>query len=180
MSSFFHDGIEMILPSVSKAYPEAWAHDFLNDGKMYFTNAAVFQRDEHPDRGDPFECSDYINPIFIWCATMESQPSAVLNFWSDRDSVVMIKNSLRIAELIRNAASLDKNVINFQVGPVVYNRDLEHERDYFWGRGIFQKDYRFSGQKEFRFALVGASSSKEEEHIVLQLGDCNDIAQLMN
>jgi hypothetical protein len=180
MSNFFHDGIEMVLPSVAKAYPKAWAHDFLSNGTMYFTNAAVFQRDEHPDRGDPLECSDYINPIFVWCTTMESQPCEVLRSWPDRDSVVMIKNSLRLAERIRDAAKQTKAVINFQVGPVVYDRDLEHQRDYFWGKGIFQKDYRFGGQKEFRFALVGDCESKEEEHIVLQLGDCTDIAQLMN
>jgi len=170
----------MILPAISKAYPKAWAHDFLNNGKMYFTNAEIFRRDEHPDRGDPKECSDYINQIFIWCATMESQPSAVLKFWSDRDSVVMIKNSLRLAELIRDMVAKNKDILTFHIGPVTYDRNLEHERDPFWGKGIFQKDYKFNGQKEFRFAIVGDFSSKEKEHMVLEIGDFRDIAKLVN
>ncbi|PKM36171.1 MAG: hypothetical protein CVV06_12430 [Gammaproteobacteria bacterium HGW-Gammaproteobacteria-10] len=178
MSNFFYDGIEMVLPSVAKAYPQTWAEDFLTKGIIYFTNAEIFRRDEHPERGDLLECANYVNPIFLWCTTMESQCSRILETWNDRDSVVYVRNSLRLAERIRDAAAKQQNaVINFQVGPVVYERDLNQKREYFWGKEIFQKDYSLSSQKEFRFALVGNFHSKTQNHIVLQLGDCSDIAE---
>jgi len=192
MSTFFKDGIEFVLPGIFKAYPKGWANQFLNEGTIYFTNWDVFRRDENPERGDPMEGTsvtnqndkrykaDYANPIFIWSSTMETNPKVIFETWRDRDTVLQITNTLKFTERIRDAAVARKpDFLNFQIGPVTYDKDEGTSRDYHWALGVFQKNLRYNNQKEFRFALVGNSSLKDKEHEVLTLGNCQDIARLV-
>ena len=168
MSTFLKDGIEFVLPGIFKAYPRDWANQLLNEGTIYFTNWDVFRRDENPERGDPMEGTsvtnrngktykaDYGNPIFIWSSTMETNPKVIIETWRDRDTVIQITNTLKFAERIRDAAVARKSdLIYFQIGPVTYDKDEGSHRAYHWAEGVFQKNYCYSGQKEFRFALVG-------------------------
>jgi len=192
MSAFFNNGIEFVLPGIFKAYPRDWAVQFLEDGTIYFTNLAIFHRDENIERGDPLEGSSvtirqgirctasYLNPIFVFCSTMETDPDTVLNTWSDRDTVLQIKDTLSFINRIKAAAVKRKNDIQgLKVGPVTYDKDAGSHRNYHWAEGIFQKSMRYNDQKEFRIALVGDVRIKGEEHIMLTLGNCSDIARIM-
>lgn len=192
MSTFFKNDIEFVLPGILKAYPMDWANQFLDDGIIYFTNWDIFRRDEDPERGDPMEgtsvtirndkrCkADYTNPIFIWSSTMEANPKVILKTWRDRDTVLQVKNTLRFTERILDAAMARKaDFLNFQIGPVTYDKDEGSHRDYHWAEGVFQKNSRYDGQKEFRFALIGNTHLKDKEHVVLTLGNCQDVARLV-
>lgn len=89
MSTFFNNNIEFVLPGVHKAFPREWAEQFLKQGTIYFTNLVTFQRDEDVVRGDPLEgtsvtirqgvrcTADYLNSIFVFCSTMETDPNIV-------------------------------------------------------------------------------------------------------
>jgi hypothetical protein len=192
MSTFFKEGIEFVLPGIFKAYPIVWAEQFLQDGTVYFTNIEVFRKDDNQERGDPLEgmsvtmrkgvrCTgDYAVPIFVWCATMETNPVIILKTWGDRDTVLQVTNTLNFAQRVRDAAVARKtDFISMHVGPVTYDKDEGSYRDYHWVEGVFQKNFRHNGQKEFRFALVGDGCLQGEEHVKLVLGDCRDIARIV-
>ena len=192
MSTFFNNGIEFVLPGVYKAFPREWAEQFLKQGTIYFTNLVIFQRDEDVERGDPLEgtsvtirqgvrcTADYLNPIFVFCSTMETDSNIVLNTWRDRDTVLQITDTLSFVNRIKDAAVERKNDIRgMQVGPVTYDKDAGGHREYHWAEGIFQKNMRYTSQKEFRIALVGDVRIKCEKHIVLTIGDCSDIALIV-
>lgn len=193
MSSIQYKGIEFVLPSVLKAYPLEWARQLIEKGIIYFTNLDVFHAVESAERGDVREGSvhramkdgmfigKYVNPIYAWCGTMETDAEVILETWRDRDTVVEVTNTMVFLERIRGKANEVEGVIQFQAGPVVYDKDKGSHRDYFWAQGIFQKDLRFSGQKEFRLALVGSAKIlKGDSNIVLTLGDCSDIIRIAN
>jgi hypothetical protein len=111
---------------------------------------------------------------------METDPDIVLSTWSDRDTVLQITNTLSFVNRIKGAAVERRNdIIDMQVGPVTYDKDAGSHREYHWAEGIFQKNMRYTSQKEFRIALVGDVRIKCEEHIVLTIGDCSDIDRIM-
>ncbi len=192
MNSFINNGIEFILPGIFKAYPQDWATQFLEKGTIYFTNIVLFQQDENEERGDPLEGSsvtirqgirctaDYLTPIFVFCSTMETDPNKVLSTWSDRDTVLQVTDTLLFVNRIKEAAVKRKSDIRaLKIGPVTYDKDAGSFRKYHWAEGIFQKSMRYNGQKEFRIALVGDVRIKCEKHIKLNLGNCSDIARIM-
>lgn len=191
-STLLAGGIEIVLPGLYKAYPRAWAEEFLHDGTVYFTNLAVFREQECPLRGDPMEgtsvtiresvkcTASYINPIFVWCCTMETEPEVILSTWNDRDSVVEVTDPVAFAERVKDAAVACKaGLLGLQIGPVTYDKDRGSHHAYAWGEGIFQKNLHFNGQKEFRFALVGDTRLQEEKNIILNVGECKDIARIV-
>ena len=192
MNAFINNGIEFVLPGIFKAYPREWADQFLEEGTIYFTNLRKFQQDENIERGDSLEgtsvtirqgirCNaDYLYPIFIFCSTMETNPNTVLNTWTDRDTVLQIKDTLSFVNRIKDAALKRKGEIQgLKVGPITYDKDAGSHRHYHWAEGIFQKNMCYNGQKEFRIALVGDVRIECEEHITLTLGNCFDIACMM-
>ena len=181
-----------MLPGIFKAYPREWAVQFLEQGTIYFTNLVIFQQDENVERGDLLEgtsvtirqgircTADCLNPIFVFCSTMETDPNTVLSTWTERDTVLQIKDTLSFINRIKDAAIKRKSDIRgLKVGPVTYDKDAGSNRNYHWAEGIFQKNMRHSGQKEFRIALVGDVRIKCEEDIMLTLGNCSDIARIM-
>jgi len=164
----------------------------LYQGKLYFTNLAIFRTLESDGRGDPMEgksvtirqdvrCNgSYLNPIFVWCGTMETDPYAILSTWKDRDTVVQVTDPLTFMERVRDAAvALSPDVRNLLVGPITYDKDEGSHRGYHWAEGIFQKNLRFNGQKEFRLALVGDLRLRGLDNVDLSLGDCRGIARIM-
>jgi len=186
------EGIEFILPGIFKAYPREWAEELIREGTLYFTNLEIFRSDENPERGDCSEgtgifirqgqrCTNsHANPIFVCCFTMETDRRSILTTWDDRDTVVQICNTLTFVKRIRDAAKSTRGkIFPMQVGPVTYDKDEGSHREYYWGEAIFQKNLRFSEQKEFRFALIGDYSIQDEEHVVLKLGDCSDILRIV-
>jgi hypothetical protein len=192
LSTFFHEDIEFVLPGIYKAFPLTWAEEFLYSGRIFFTNIEIFRVDEDPQRGDQLEgtsiavrqgvrcTAGYLNPIFVWCSTMETDPTVIKETWKDRDAVLQITDILTLIRRIRDAAaSLMPNIQRLSVGSVTYDKDEGSFREYYWAEGIFQKNLRYSGQKEFRLALVGDISMKDEENVILELGDCNDIARIL-
>jgi len=193
MSSLYNEGIEFIFPGIYKAYPREWAERFLHTGEIYFTNIETFQADEDKQRGDSLEgtsitirqgircTSGYACPIFVWCSTTETDPKVILNTWKDRNVVVQITDTFEFARRIRDVvAGLKPNIhVLLQVGPITYDKDEGSHREYDWAEGIFQKNIRFNGQKEFRFALVGDSNTKNCKEIILKLGDCTNLSRIL-
>lgn len=192
MSTIFHESIEYILPGIFKAYPAAWAQELIDHGKIHFTNLRVFRNDVSFNRGDVMEgtaitirnetacTSDYVNPVFVWCSSMETNFATILDYWGDRDCVVQITNTLSFAQRISDAAfaAYGHKIYGLQVGPVTYDKDVGSRRDYHWAEGIFQKNYAYSVQKEFRFAMVGDCCLEGEDEIVLSLGCCEGVVRL--
>ncbi len=192
MNAFINNGIEFVFPGIFKAYPRNWAAQFLEEGTIYFTNIEIFQQDEDEERGDPLEGSsvtirqgirctaDYLNPIFVFCSTMETDPNKLLSTWKDRDTVLQITDTLLFVNRIKDAAvKRNDDIRKLQVGPVTYDKDAGSFREYHWAEGIFQKSMRYNGQKEFRIALVGDVRIKCTKHIMLNLGNCSDIARII-
>ncbi|MBU1692417.1 MAG: hypothetical protein KKC51_00470 [Verrucomicrobia bacterium] len=187
MNTFFHEGIEFVLPGIFKAYPRDWADQFISQGIIYFTNLKVIRKDEHPERGDPRDgigvsirnktrcTTGYMNPVYVWCSTMETVPRRILDTWKDRDTVLQITDTWELVQRVHRAITPDLRINQFQVGPVTYDKDEGSHRGYHWAEGIFQKGLRHSGQKEFRFALVTES---DIDNIVLNMGRCSDIARI--
>jgi len=91
MTAFLHDNIEWVIPPVFKSMLRSWACDLIENGTLYLTNIKKFLEDPDPERGDLNEgktsyirngvrcAADYINPIYVWCCTMETQPDRVLS-----------------------------------------------------------------------------------------------------
>ena len=199
MTTLIHEGIEFILPGIYKAYPREWAEQLIHEGTLYFTALESFQRDEHPERGDSLEGTAIViregqrctigslNPIFVCCFTMETDRECILTTWNDRDTVVQICNTLKFAERILDYVETNEMLLRIQVGPVAYDKDEGSYREPFRGESTFQKNLRFSGQKEFRFALVGFTNMRSKyeeflangEHLILKLGDCSDIMRIV-
>lgn len=159
------------------------------DGTIYFTNLGVIRKDEHTERGDPLEgasvtirnttrcTADYLNPIFVWCSTMETDSEQILATWQDRDTVIQITNALEFVRRILQVAKNEPHIIGFQVGPVTYDKDEGSHRDYHWAEGIFQKGRYYNRQKEFRLALVGECDIQQKDNVVLNIGACTDIVR---
>ena len=192
MGIILNNGIEFVLPGIFKAYRSDWAEEFLKNGTIYFTNLSLFKQDEDVNRGDPLEgtsvtirqgvrCTGrYSNPIFVFCTTMETDRDTILNIWSDRNTVLQITDPLLFISRTKDAAIKKKNeIISMHVGPVTYDKDVGSHSEYHWAEGIFQKNIHHNGQKEFRIAFTGDIRIKSEEHIILNLGDCSDIARIM-
>jgi hypothetical protein len=111
---------------------------------------------------------------------METNPRVILETWRDRDTVVQICNTLELARRIRDAAhAMKPKVYNLHVGPVTYDKDEGSRCSYYWGAFIFQKNIRFNEQKEFLFALISDSNMQNEPHVVLRLGNCNDLLRIL-
>lgn len=192
MSTFFYDGIEFVLPGIMKACKRKHANQLISNGDLCFTNLSEFQRDEHPERGDPLEgvgiatrnkiqcTSGHINPIFVWCSTMENNPEQILSKWQDRDTVIQITNTLEFARRIQEAIKNKPQILHLQVGPVTYDKDQGSNRDYHWPEATFQKGLHYNNQKEFRFALVGQmqeNDMQQKKNILLNIGACTDIVR---
>lgn len=191
MNTFHHNDIEFVLPGIFKAFPRKWAEQFLIKGTIYFTNVKIFQRDEDVERGDPLEgtsvtirqgirCTgDYVNPLFVFCSTMETDSNIVLKTWRDRDTVLQITKTFSFVDRIKDIALARDDIITIHVGPVTYDKDDGSHRGDYWSEGIFQKSMCYTNQKEFRIALVGDFKISDKEHVVLDIGDCSDIARIM-
>lgn len=191
MSTFFHESLEYVLPGIFKAYPIQWANELIQLGKIHFTNLRVFRDDNTSGRGDLMEgvgisirnetvCrTGYTNPIFVWCSSMETDSDVLLAYWKDRDSVIQITNSLAFIQRLKDAATSSSYMLHsLHVGPVTYDKDEGSRRNSHWVEGVFQKNYLYNPQKEFRFAFVGDCCLQDEDEIVLSLGCCKDIVRL--
>ena len=187
--------------TIYKASPREWAEQLICEGTLYFTTLKSFQLDEHPERGDSLEgtatvirqgqkcTTSSLNPIFVCCFTMEAGQKCILNTWKDsnpvRDTVVQICDTLTFVKRIHGYVKTNGMLLKVQVGDVAYDKDEGSDREPFRGESTFQKNLRFSGQKEFRFALEGWTNKREEyilvdgKHLVLKLGDCSDILRIV-
>ena len=191
MTTFIHDKIEYVMPTVFKATMSDWANDLIENGTVYFTNIQQFATDSHPGRGDANEgrqvlirnglrcTTEYPMPVYVWCCTLDTQPCRVIQTWPDKNCVIQILDTVDFAKRITN--SLGKQRLNLwplSVGPVVYTKTTGGYEKTKWTDGVFQKDERYDGQKEFRFALHARSGDKPENHVILELGACQDIVRI--
>ncbi len=186
--------IEFVWPIIHRTFKRSWAENFLHKGELWFTNLRKIREDDDPQRGDCLEgtgkfirngqkCTLHsYDPIFVCCFTMETNCTVIMRTWAkDRDTTVQIYNPLSFVKRIRDAATKDfeKKVINFLVGPVIYDKDEGSHREHFLGVGAFQKNLSYDHQKEFRFAFLMDFCLRNEANLILKLGDCTDIARLL-
>lgn len=193
LSTFFHDNIEYVIPTIFKATRLDWAHDLISDGIIYFTNIKQFIDDPHSERGDVNEgthvsarngsrCTTRFSslPVYIWCCTLDSQPCRILQTWEDKDCVIQILNTVEFARRILDAIGQQHpSLWPLYLGPVVYTKTTGGYEQTDWADHIFQKDSRYDDQKEFRFALIGKTDEESKKDIVLKIGPCSDIVRLV-
>ena len=190
---FSYRGFEYILPGIFKAYPRAYADDFMKRGIVYFTNLNVFKKEEDEERGDPMEGTgrsihnDTVysvhfrgNPIFVWCSTLETQKEEILNTWQDRDTVIEIYDRLKFIDRIIEAGRKHGLASgSSHIGPVTYDKNTGSRRTGQIVDGLFQKNMRYQHQKEFRFVICGVRELTDKNELILELGDCGDIARIV-
>lgn len=190
MTAFIHENMEFVIPSIFRATMKNWADDLIQNGTVYFTNIQKFLDDSDSQRGDKNEgrsilirsdahCTiEYTMPIYVFCCTLETSPIRVIETWSNRDCVIQITDTLKFAERIRSAVIQQRiKVLPLQLGPVAYTKTKGGHESNDWADGLFQKDDRYDGQKEFRFVLAGSTGDKAEDCIILNLGSCSDIVR---
>lgn len=97
-----------------RATKYAYAVDMMKDGLVYMSNAQKYRNDPDPERGDPTETdgrfirqgvtckTGHTNPIFLWCATLDSNPESVLAVWKDCDTVIMMPFCIFAGSATRN------------------------------------------------------------------------------
>lgn len=191
MTAFMHDDIEYVMPTVFKATMSNWARELIDHGTVYFTNIRRFIDDPNSERGDANEgkqivirngvrCTlNYSMPIYVWCCTLDTQACRVIQTWPDKDCVIQILDTVGFARRITCALGKHRPKLwPLHVGPVVYTKTSGGHEKIDWADGVFQKDDRYDGQKEFRFALSGQTGDAPEDHIVLKLGPCQDIVRI--
>ena len=191
VTAFIHDNIEFVMPTVFKATMRDWAEDLIQDGTIYFTNIQRFIDDSDPQRRDQNEgrhvvvrngvrcTAEYPMPVYVWCCSMDTRPCRTIETWSDKDCVIQVLDTIEFAKRITSAVGKQHPKLwPLHLGPVVYTKTAGGRERTDWADGIFQKDERYDGQKEFRFALTGATGDQSEEHIALTLGPCRDIVRI--
>jgi len=190
MSSFIHKDIEFVLPGIFRADRRDRTDNFLTEGTVCFTNLACIRSCEQHERGDLNDgfgvtinngirsTSEYSNPIFVWCSTMETHPHTVMNTWQDKDTIIQFTDTLNFLERLRDAARPAGIIGPPMTGPVTYDKDEGSRRNEFWAQPAFQKNLRFSPQKEFRIALVGDETLSKCKNIFLEIKNPNDVARI--
>ena len=191
MTAFIHGNIEYVMPTVFKATMRDWTRDLIDDGTIYFTNIQQFIDDPDCERGDANEgrhigirkgvrcTADYSMPVYVWCCTLDTRACRVIQTWQDKNCVIQILDTFEFAKRITSALGQQQPKLwPLHVGPIVYTKTAGGYENTDWADGVFQKDERYDGQKEFRFALTGQTGQQPEDHIVLNLGSCRDIVRI--
>lgn len=156
-------------PYVIKAMAARWANALVDAGQVRLTNLHIYRRSENPGIADdqegsglyrvdgkPFELGD-TNPIFVWCASLPDTQS-LFALAPDYDTFVRVRDPERFARAVVVAAGRCGITLVPKCGVVSYERGEEtsHEevRRRPWDWNVLQKDARFAGQREFRFAFT--------------------------
>ena len=112
MTTFIHDNIEFVVPTVFRATMRDWAEDLIQNGNVWFTNIQEFIDDPHSQRGDTNEgrsvvirndvrcTNEYMEPIYVFCCTLDTRLCRVLETWSDKDCVIQILDTIEFARRI--------------------------------------------------------------------------------
>lgn len=168
-----------------------YAIDLINSGILYLSNACKYREDPDPAHGDPTETdgrfirqgvtcvTGHTNPIFLWCGSLDSDPSSLLSTWQDCDIVIHISNPQALAERVLSAAKKQGvDGVSFHAGRPIYDKEQGGTAPYEWAESIFQKPSGQSPQREYRFALVGSCTMNNMPYVKLELGPCNDIVSI--
>lgn len=177
--------------ALMRADHHAHAIDLVTSGTVYMSNAGVYREAMDPGRGDVTETdgrfirqgipcrTGHTNPIFLWCTTMESDPSALLETWEDRDTIIRIHDPQLLAErMLKTAVAQGVRVLSFHAGRTRYDKCRGSEAPYHWSESIFQKPGCYSRQEEYRFALVADYCMSEERNIILKMGSCKGLVTI--
>lgn len=175
-----------------RATKYCYSVDLIINGLLYLKNAQIYREDSDPERGDPTETdgkfirqgipctTGHTNPIFLWCATVNPDPDAVLALWCDYDTVIHISQPQTFAErILKIAKAQGVKVASFHAGTPTYDKEQGGTRPYHWAESIYQKPGRYAQQKEYRFALVGDYSMIEVPTVELFLGPCDDLISIV-
>ena len=169
-----------------------YAVELIQKGILYLTNAQVYREAEDVERGDPMEtcgvfnrkglrCSiDYANPIFLWCMTLDPDPSSLLTVWRDCDTVLHIRDPQMLAErILKSSKNFGVEYVSFHAGRLTYDKDRGRDERCRFADSIFQKPERHAHQREYRFALMGDGFMSECITLRLSLGPCSDLIEII-
>ena len=148
-----------------------WAEELVISGKLRLSSLEFYRNFEHAEIGDRFEGegryavgNDYAHmgfsyAVFIFCTSLpDTKPEQLFELQSGYDTLIRINNLDLFARAVCNAA-LEQERMTLQplIGPVYYDRDsatsYEAIRSKPWGWSAFQKDPKYSHQREYRFAF---------------------------
>lgn len=174
-----------------RATKYSYAQDTIQKGLIYFTNANEFRDDANHERGDLTETdgkfirqgvprtTGHTNPIFLFCATIESDADALFAIWRDCDTVICIHNPQMLAErMLKAAIAQGVKGISFHAGSPLYDKCHGGTNSYHWAESIYQKPESYALQKEYRFAIVGDYSMISTKQIILNIGSCEDLISI--
>lgn len=142
-----------------------------------FVKFAVNPEDVPLNAPDQILRVNYSSPTDYWlyCLTKSVEPRLFVDF--DATACVIIKNISTFAERLERAAKSKLREAALESGMAMYVDP--HRPDSANIDVPMSKHFRYSYQKEFRFIWHPASSSANLEHVMLEMGPLDDIAELV-
>lgn len=176
--------------SIYRATQYQFAQDLIKNGNFKFTNLEHYKTIENEDYRDTSEghgvifrqgirCNvGFVNSIYIFCASTNSNPKELLNCFAECDTVVQIHDvttfTERILSYCRNQG-FDGH--GFVAGLVCYDKDNGGTRSHWGQEGIFQKHKKYNDEDEYRIALY-RKNNDDSLYYNIELGNCSDIISI--
>jgi hypothetical protein len=180
--------------SLIKAMERRWAEPLLHCGSIRFGNLANYRAWENAMLGDPNDGNGMfklngracrvgsVNQVFAWCSALPaitSERIMALAKHGKYDCLVRIHQPKILIERIRDSLVPDM-ALSIHCAEVSYNRGdevdkvtLNSQKFHF---NVFQKDRRFSDDREYRVSLTDTNLRPEvRAYIDLPIGECADI-----
>lgn len=178
-----------------KVMKRCWAERLLFEGAIRFASLAYYRKLENSVLGDPndgegmlrmnghpFEVGS-INSVYAWCSsltTITPERINVLAMHGDYDCLVRINQPSILIKRVQLAKS---KYLHLHCAEISYSRGTEVDKMTLYSQkfhfNIFQKDERFSEDREFRLTLTDNSLKPEYRfYIDLRIGECSDIMEI--
>ena len=178
-----------------KVMKRRWAEHLLSEGAIRFGSLTYYRKWENAVLGDandgkgmfrtnghPCEVGSG-NRVYAWCAALPTITAERINLLSEHgkyDCLVRIHQPRILIQRVR-AKLLAKGLnLHLHCAEVSYNRGAEVDKVTLNSQkfhfNVFQKDTRFTEDKEYRVSLTDVRLRPESMcHIDLQVGKCSDI-----
>lgn len=178
-----------------KVMKRCWADHLLCEGAIRFGSLAYYRKWENAVLGDandgkgmfrmnghPYEVGSG-NPVYAWCASLPTISPERINLLAEHgkyDCLVRIRQPRILIQRMRAELLAKGKNLRLHCAEVSYNRGAEVDKVTLNSQkfhfNVFQKDPRFTEDKEYRVSLTDVRIRPESMcHIDLQVGECSDI-----
>lgn len=180
-----------------KAMERRWAEALLEEGAIRFGSLGSYQQWENAVLGDPddgegmFRVDGHsydtgsINPVYAWCTSLaDLTPARTRQLASGvYNCVLRVHDPARLIQRIRASLAEECRTLHLHCGEVSYSRGTELDKKSLNSQNfhfnVFQKNSRFSPDREYRMALTDVSLPPESTQAVdLKVGNCSDIMSI--